>query len=93
MSNELISIDISSSPELSRLVDEVEQSGVGRLLKRGDESVAIVQPFRQRGSRRRYRPEDDPLLGIIGMLDDGPPTDIATFKDEYLADAIERRDG
>lgn len=93
MSKDLISIDISSSPDLSRLADEVEKSGVGRLLKRGDEPVAIVQPIHGRGSRRRYRPEDDPLLDIIGMLDSGPPTDVATFKDQYLGDAIEQRDG
>jgi hypothetical protein len=35
--------------------------------------------------------ESDAILGIIGILDEGEPTDIARFKDRYIADAIERR--
>jgi hypothetical protein len=42
---------------------------------------------------RSVPPEDDPLLGIIGMLgdDDGPRPygDVSTHVDEYLADALE----
>jgi hypothetical protein len=37
------------------------------------------------------RPEDDPLFSISGIFASEEPTDIARFKDEYIADAIERR--
>lgn len=97
MSNELIPVDVSSSPDLSRLVDEVERTGVGRLLQRGGRSVAVMQPLSESerledGSSTGYRPENDPLLDIIGALDGGDSTDVATYKDQYLADAIERRE-
>jgi hypothetical protein len=38
--------------------------------------------------RRRYDPEQDPLLEIIGMFDSGAHSDIAKLKDQYIADAI-----
>jgi hypothetical protein len=42
---------------------------------------------------RAIPPEEDPLLGIIGILGDDtgpkPYGDVATHHDEYLADAIE----
>lgn len=34
---------------------------------------------------------DDPILGMIGMWDEGEPTNIARFKDQYIADAAEHR--
>jgi len=92
MSEKLVPVDVSSSPELSRLVDEIQQSGVGRLLQSGDEPVAVIQPLAKNGKakrqRRRYDPEQDPLLEIIGMFDSGAHSDIAKLKDQYIADAI-----
>ena len=39
-----------------------------------------------------YDPKDpDPLLRIIGTLDTGEPTDIARYKDQYIADSILRQ--
>jgi hypothetical protein len=96
MTRHLPPIDISTSADLLRVAEEVAASGTGRLLVRGERPVAIVQPLPEsdRPARRRRRPAepaDDPLLGIIGMLDTGEPTEIARFKDQYLADAVDRR--
>jgi hypothetical protein len=35
----------------------------------------------------------DPLLDLIGMVRSSEPTDVAEFKDEYIADAFHLRDG
>ena len=44
MARSLGSIDISNSSELTRLVDEMHESGVPRVLTRGDEEVAVLSP-------------------------------------------------
>jgi len=43
-------IDISESPELLRLVDEVRSTGVPRVLKRGDEDLAVLTPVKPKSS-------------------------------------------
>ncbi len=87
--------EVADSPDLERLLDEIEQTGRGRLLVRNGNPVAVVQPVGPRPhlprKREVSRPEDDPLLSIIGSFSSDEPTDIANFKDEYIADAIERR--
>lgn len=82
-------------------------SEIGKLLEEAAESALILQSNGTRyrvnrvkprpstdGARRRRKldPKDDPLLGILGLIDEGEPTDIARFKDQYIADAVDRRD-
>jgi hypothetical protein len=82
-------------------------SEIGKLLEEAAESALILQangtryrvnrveaaPWNKKGQRRRSRdPKDDPLLKNLGILDEGEPTDIARFKDQYIADAVDRRD-
>src|SRR5688572_16734945 len=95
MSHDLATVEISTSLDLLHLVDEITESGSARVLVRDGQPVAVVQPIaeieRPRRRRRSADPADDPLLGIIGMLDTGEPTEIARFKDQYIADAIDPR--
>ncbi len=97
MSRELQAVDIAASPDLLRLAQEVERTGVGRLLKRGDQDIAVLTPVqppaaRPKGPRRRASStaaERDSILNIIGIGESAVPTDIAHHKDEYLAEAYD----
>src|SRR5437016_14597091 len=98
MAKELQPIDITDVPDVLRLAEEVRTSRVPRLLKRGDQDVAILSPVEaspsgQRFPRRRERRTgpDDPLWQIIGIGDAAAspeePTDVSENKYKYLADA------
>ena len=96
MARKRATIEISDSEDISRLVDDVLRSGTGLVLVRDDEPVAVIEPLSisKPSSRRRRAPADpldDPIMRLAGLLDGGPPTDIARFKDEYIADAIDHR--
>jgi hypothetical protein len=45
MAKELTPIDISSAHDLIRLAEEVRRSGKARLLRRGDEDLAVLSPI------------------------------------------------
>jgi hypothetical protein len=56
MASEFVPIDVTDSPELSRLAERVRSSGRSHVLKRGDEEMVVVSPTPQRRpaqSRRR----------------------------------------
>ncbi|MDQ3412950.1 MAG: hypothetical protein M3509_12625, partial [Chloroflexota bacterium] len=44
MAAKLQPIDISDSTEVLNLAEEVRQSGIGRLLKRGEQELAVLTP-------------------------------------------------
>ena len=44
MAHEIRPIDVSSSPELLRIAEEVGASGEARLLRRDDKDLAVVVP-------------------------------------------------
>ncbi len=51
---------------------------VAELVRQGIDRVLAAVP-----------PEDDPLLGIIGLVDDDGPTDMAEKHDDYLVKWIQ----
>ncbi len=53
MARELTPIDISNTPDLLRLAEEVAESGKPRVLRRADEDVAVLMPVKKSASRRR----------------------------------------
>src|SRR6266567_3991337 len=85
-------VNVTSTPELLRLAQEVARSGVPVMLKTDSEDLAVVSPALKK-SRRRGKPtsKDDPLWKIVGIADaDAPadlPADISSNVDKYLADA------
>lgn len=91
METETQSIDITDSPELLRLAEEVRRSGVSRVLMRGEEVLAVlaplVRPDKALRRRRSSREPRDAILNIIGIGESGELTDIARHEREYLADA------
>ncbi len=53
MARELTPIDISNTPDLLRLAEEVAESGKPRVLRRADEDVAVLLPIKKPAPRRR----------------------------------------
>ena len=91
MSAKVQPIDVTDSAELLDLVEEVRRSGVGRLLMRGEEELALLTPVDARRRARRPQPaseQRDSLLNIIGIGESAEPTDIARDEQEYLARGI-----
>ncbi len=94
MNTEFQPIDISTWPDLLRLAEEVRRSGTGRVLRCGEEDLALLMPAHRRTARpRRVRPPAarDPILDIIGIGASEEPSDIAAHKHEYLAEAFDRK--
>ena len=91
MSTEGQPIDITESSELLDLAEEVRRSSAMRLLKRGEQEIALLTPVapRREVQSRRQQPHDkrDALLNIIGIGESAEPTNIAQHEGEYLAEA------
>jgi hypothetical protein len=51
------SVDVSASPELLRLAEEVQTTGKSRELRRGHETLALIVPFSATGARRHTKRE------------------------------------
>src|SRR5215208_539943 len=92
MARELKSIDVTDTPDVLRLAEEVARSGIPRVLRKGEQDVAELRPVSPTRARRRGRPtsEHDPLWRIVGIADAAAPadlpTDISSNVDVYLAD-------
>lgn len=97
MSDALIPLDISDSPEILRLVEEMERSGVGRLLLRGSTQLAVMtlvtpQTVGSQGEQLVLDTHDPTLLfEIFGIGEADEPSDVEHHKDKYIADAIQPR--
>lgn len=91
MASELTPIDISHLPELAQLAEDVQRTRTPRLLRRGDEDVAVLTPTPPTRPRRRTaRPvtEDDALFQLIGIGRSGIPGGISGKKHEALRGAL-----
>jgi hypothetical protein len=93
MAAERTPIEVSDNPELLRLVEAVEASGKPCVLQRDGKDVAVlsaVKPGRKRGGPLKppgATSLDDPLWEIVGMFNSDGPTDVASNKHKYLAEA------
>ena len=83
MSAEVQPTDVTDSAELLDLA-EVRRSGVGRLLKRGEQELALLTPV---APQQPAGDQHDALLNIIGIGESAEPTDVARDEQEYLAEA------
>jgi hypothetical protein len=64
MARELTPVDITNTPDLLRIAEEVRRSGRPRLLRRADEDIAVLSPVPPGATRRshgakRYTDDDD----------------------------------
>jgi hypothetical protein len=93
MAEELKRIDISSIPELLKLVHEVRQTNEPTILQEERENVAILMPIKPAGKTRvRGKPvtADDPVWKLVGIGHSGKG-DISENKHTYLARAYRPR--
>jgi|SRR5581483_371393 len=91
-------VDLAAIPELARLADEVRATGEPRVLRQEQDGVEVVihlapAPRRRVARAPRGRPTsaDDPLWQIVGLGRSAGPTDVASNKHQYLAEAYDRR--
>ncbi len=94
MAREFKSVDVTHTPDVLHLAEEVARSGLSYVLRRDDTDVAVISPVPSTPRRsRRGKPTShgDPLWSIVGIADaDAPddlPTDVSSNVDAYLADA------
>ena len=55
MAQELIPLDVSDTPDLLRIAEEVRRSGKPRLLRRDGEDLAVIAPVTRPVKRTRKR--------------------------------------
>ena len=98
MHRETKPIDISDLPELLKLAEEVQASQTARLLKHGQDDIAVLSPVDPAARPKRAAPSragsaspNDWLLRLADIAGDAVPTDQATDissnKYKYLAEA------
>jgi hypothetical protein len=102
MARELKPIDISNTPELLRLAEEVQRTQEPRVLVREDEELAVLVPVEStvapakpsRSRSRRTKGSANPndwLLRLVDIAAETPPadrpTDVSANKHKYLAEA------
>jgi hypothetical protein len=89
MAKELESLDVTDSPELLQLAQEVAETGVGRVLRTAKGDLAVLKPVsksRERAPRGRPMTKDDPFYKLIGIGRSGVPnSDASERKHEILA--------
>jgi hypothetical protein len=97
VSKEVQGTDISNIPEMLRLAEQVRATRTPRVLKRGDEEIAVVAPVEPpatRTSRRKAAPPAQPnawLEQLIGVASSEGAGDVSTNKHKYLAEAYYAR--
>ena len=57
------SIDISDMPEVAKLVDELSKSDKPRVLRRGEEDVAILTPVTE-PQDKNWKPTDEQIAAV-----------------------------
>ena len=87
-------IDISSIPELMKLVHEVRTTNTSALLQQANEDLALLSPVRsKKRGKTRAKPvtTEDALFRLIGIGKSGIPGGVSGKKHEYLARAYRPR--
>jgi hypothetical protein len=91
MAEELQPLDVSDSPDITRLAEDVARTRVPRLLRRDGEELAIVQPVAPAGRKRsRSRRSASPnawLEGLIGIGESPGPVDVSSNIHAHIAGA------
>lgn len=90
-------IDIGEVTDWVALAEEVRRTNEPRVLQRVSEDVAMLTPLAHRKIRRiphgKLLTKDNRLWNIVGIGQSEEPTNIALYKDEYVADAYDPRKG
>lgn len=87
MARELKTIDISSVPELLRIVEEAREAREPRLLRRGREDLAILRPVKTASKRRKRTKTEADYAAFLSSA--GSWKDVDT--DRLIRDIYESR--
>ena len=94
MAKEPRHINISSIPELLKLVQEVRSTNEPSILRQESEDVALLSPVpAKKRAKIKAKPVtgDDALFRLIGIGRSGIPGGVSGKKPEYLARAYRPR--
>ena len=94
MAKEPRHIDISSIPELLKLVQELRQTNAPTILQQEREDVALLSPVpAKKRAKAKAKPvtSEDALFRLIGIGKSGIPGGVSGKKHEYLARAYRPR--
>jgi hypothetical protein len=94
MAKERKYIDISSIPELLKLVHEMRQTNEPTILQQASEDVALLSPVpvkKRTKTKGKAVTSDDALFRLIGIGKSGIPGGVSGKKHEYLARAYRPR--
>ena len=89
MARELQPVDLSTTPELAELADEVQRTQQPRVLRRDNQDVAVLMPVRAPKRRRHPPAPRDPLAvvertaGIFKQYAKTPPPTPRDEKDAF----------
>jgi hypothetical protein len=96
MARDAIPIDVSTMPDLARLVKEVARDGRPRVLREANADVAVISPVRGRAPRRRPMRLVDtsalppvPYRTFADLVRHRPAPPARSFTDEELKEAID----
>ena len=87
---ELKPVDVTSTPEVLRLAQEVARTRVPVMLKTDQEDLAVLTPAakpKRRSSRAKPVTKDDPLFSLIGIGRSRTEGGVSGNKHEALARA------
>jgi hypothetical protein len=91
MATEPVYVDASANPSLLKLVEEVRESNTARLIRIGDEDVAVIAPIRKRRGKRALTAADrQAFLSSLGGWKDLVDTD-KLIQDIYESRRISTR--
>lgn len=92
MPKELKPLDVTHTADILRLAEDVANTGVPRVLRRGADELAVVRPVSsaarkrsQLGSSRRTSPNAW-IEGLIGMATSAGPVDVSGNVHAYVAE-------
>ena len=91
MATEQTPIVISADSELGIALKRASTEHEPVAIRIGDESYEVDVFESHADAEPSESSREDSILSIIGIGSSGEPTDIARFKDQYLADAYDHR--
>jgi hypothetical protein len=86
-------LDVSDSPEILKLAEEIQKQGLSRVLSDDGRDLAIIVPFVVRSrppSRAKPVTKDDPIFELIAIGDSGTSKGFSARKHELLLEAKRR---
>jgi hypothetical protein len=82
---------ISSESELAQKLRDAAEDGEAIIIDTDDVQYEVEVHIRWSAEHPDTSGEQDSILELMGIADSGEPSNIARFKDQYIADAIDPR--